>query len=316
MVNIMNKYSIYLQCKICHKKFDNGDEIVKHVKIHKVTAKKYFTQYYPKSDLLDAEPIEYKSFEQYYLNDFTNKRNLKKWLKECDVESACNYLISKLTDYCLIKQLDSIPSQSQIKTIACLPAIETFHEFCGKPFCDIAKSLKLKCNFNYKEKHTIKDLNNISLNQIVIDTREQKPLQFDGLKIISSKLECGDYAVSKDDTLVIERKSISDFFSTLSGGYDRFIREVERAKKLGIYIVVLIESPLNTALYCKRTFGMCSGDYIMHHMRKICRQFDNIQFVFCDGRADLTKKVIYVLDMKESAKTTDLQYLFDNEVKL
>jgi acetone carboxylase gamma subunit len=312
----MNKYSIYLQCKICQKNFENGDEIAKHVKIHKTTAKKYFTQYYPKSDFLDAQPIEYKSFEQYYLNDFTNKRNLKKWLKECDIESSCSYLITKLTDYCLVKGLDCIPSQSQIKTIACLPSIEIFHEFCGKSFCDIANSLKLKCNFNYKEKHTIKDLNNISLDQMVIDTREQKPLQFNGLKIISSKLECGDYAIYKDDSLVIERKSITDFFSTLSGGFDRFVREIERAKKLGVYIVVLIESPLNTALYCKRTFGMCSGDYIMHHMRKICRQFNNVQFVFCDGRADLTKKVLYILDMKEQAKTTDLQYLFDNEVKL
>lgn len=312
----MSKYSTYLQCKVCNKNFENADGILKHVKVHKITAKKYFMQYYPKSDLLNAELIEYKSFEQYYLNDFINKRNLKKWLGELDSASACNYLVSKLSDYCTLKGLTSIPSQSQIKTIACLPSIEVFNNFCGKSFCELAESLKLKCNFNYKRKHTPKDINNIGFNQMVIDTREQKPLKFEGLNIISSKLECGDYAVTKDANLVVERKSMGDFFSTLSGGIERFEREIERAEKLGIYIVVMVESPINTVLFCKRTFGACSGDYIMHHMRKICRQFNNVQFVFCDSKLDLTKKVLYVLDMKDEAKTTDLQYLFDNEVKL
>jgi ERCC4-type nuclease len=48
--------------------------------------------------------------------------------------------------------------------------------------------------------------------------------------------------------VVFERKSINDLFGTLSQGYDRFKREIESAKKLGIHLIIIIEGGLSKIL--------------------------------------------------------------------
>ena len=42
----------------------------------------------------------------------------------------------------------------------------------------------------------------------------------------------------------IERKSITDFIGTMSGGYERFKREVERAREQDAKLIVLVEESL------------------------------------------------------------------------
>ena len=49
----------------------------------------------------------------------------------------------------------------------------------------------------------------------------------------------------------------------------------------------------------------------MHHMRQICREFDNVQFVFCDGRSEASQQTLYILEMADRARSVDLQHLFD-----
>jgi hypothetical protein len=304
-------YKNYLKCKICPKQVSDHIDLLTHIKYHKISAKNYFTTYFPKHDLLTHEPIQYKSFEQFYLCDFIDKRNLKLWLKELPTIDAGEYLKKKLKIYCDIKELDYAPSQSEISTIACLPDIGIFHTYCQQDFNSICDTINLKTKFNYKKMYTQSDFNNYTSNEIVIDTREQTPLKFKDINIISSKLECGDYATNVESNLAVERKSLNDFYSTLSGGLERFKKEINRAKLLNKYIVVLTECKLNTVLYAKRRFGACSGDFVMHHMRQICREFDNVQFVFCDGRAEASKQTLYILQMADTAKSVDIQYLFE-----
>ena len=68
---------------------------------------------------------------------------------------------------------------------------------------------------------------------VLIDTREQQPLEFDhkfieGIEM--TKLEVGDYAVKFKDgyspLYFFERKSIGDLFGTMGKGYKRFKREI------------------------------------------------------------------------------------------
>ena len=68
--------------------------------------------------------------------------------------------------------------------------------------------------------------------RILVDTREQLPLKFKNTT--SMKLDFGDYAVSGDhyDYTYVDRKSESDFKSTMTSGFDRFKREMDRAKSL------------------------------------------------------------------------------------
>lgn len=63
---------------------------------------------------------------------------------------------------------------------------------------------------------------------IVVDTREQEPYEFP-CNTISHKLEAGDYSVEGfESRIVVERKSLQDFVSTVVHQRDRFVRELVR----------------------------------------------------------------------------------------
>ena len=66
--------------------------------------------------------------------------------------------------------------------------------------------------------------------KIIIDTREQSPWAFPSY-IVGSKrgtLRTGDYALEGDYNFAIERKSLDDFLGTISTGWERFLRELDR----------------------------------------------------------------------------------------
>lgn len=86
--------------------------------------------------------------------------------------------------------------------------------------------------------------------EIQIDTREKKKEverienQFDklGIKHFRSKLFCGDYMSLDNSRLVIDRKQdLSEVCTNICQQHERFRRELQRAKELGISIILLIE---------------------------------------------------------------------------
>lgn len=87
------------------------------------------------------------------------------------------------------------------------------------------------------------------LPSLVIDTREQKPLDFTPHihrydSITTSTLQEGDYtAFMPGDTrrICFERKSLQDLIQTLVAGKDRFKRELERLLPY-YYRAIIIES--------------------------------------------------------------------------
>lgn len=88
---------------------------------------------------------------------------------------------------------------------------------------------------------------------VVIDTREQKPFTFKGIicdkidgggeLIVTTKrgtLRSGDYSLEGfEDSLAVERKSLSDLYSTLSQGRARFERELARLASYRFAAVVI-----------------------------------------------------------------------------
>lgn len=70
---------------------------------------------------------------------------------------------------------------------------------------------------------------------IVIDTREQTPWSFpaDMATTTRAKLQAGDYALAGDDRFAIERKTLDDFCGTVSTGWARFCRELDRMDAAG-----------------------------------------------------------------------------------
>lgn len=68
--------------------------------------------------------------------------------------------------------------------------------------------------------------------EIVIDTREQRPLPFKpDQPCRRATLKTGDYSISGfEDCFTVERKSLPDLVQTLTRGRARFVNELERMK--------------------------------------------------------------------------------------
>lgn len=94
--------------------------------------------------------------------------------------------------------------------------------------------------------------------RVVIDTREQAPFTFQGLRTdakdgrrqlvvetVPSMLATGDYSIEGMEGLIsIERKSVADFYGTILAGRDRFERELARLQEMaaaGGYAEVVCE---------------------------------------------------------------------------
>lgn len=72
--------------------------------------------------------------------------------------------------------------------------------------------------------------------QIVVDTREQLPL-WTGIR---KGMKVGDYSIEGfEDKIAIERKSLPDLAGSLGKGHARFRKELERAKELDYFAIVV-----------------------------------------------------------------------------
>ena len=84
---------------------------------------------------------------------------------------------------------------------------------------------------------------------IVVDSREQRPFQFagasvyEGTTVETGTLVTGDYSIrGLENAVACERKSLSDLVGCLSGSRERFERELERARGLEAFAVI-VEAP-------------------------------------------------------------------------
>lgn len=78
--------------------------------------------------------------------------------------------------------------------------------------------------------------------RIVVDTREQRPYQFEkyDVEAIRHTLKTGDYSLAGyEDRVAFERKSLDDLIGCLTNGRDRFERELARAKELDFFAVIV-----------------------------------------------------------------------------
>lgn len=87
--------------------------------------------------------------------------------------------------------------------------------------------------------------------RLKIDSREQLPLEFSNRvfdEVVVEGLPFGDYWVElegKELPIVIERKSLGDLFGTMTNGYERFKKEVERVKDAECHLILAIEGSVS-----------------------------------------------------------------------
>lgn len=86
---------------------------------------------------------------------------------------------------------------------------------------------------------------------IVIDNQEKKPWHFPPqfAKTVVRHLKTGDYALDGDDKFAIERKSMDDFTKTVSVGWERFSREIDRMET-GLFVArcIIVEANVDNII--------------------------------------------------------------------
>jgi len=185
-------------------------------------------------------------------------------------------------------------------------------------YYDLCSSIGLENKFIHPNNITSQFKNKLTnKDTIYVDTREQSWLKFD-IPFEIKTLPFGDYSCSNDNcNCFIERKSLSDFISTLSvKNFDRFKNEIKKAKENNSYIIVMIEETLTNALsfpylpHISKNIK-ATPEYIFHNVRQLIQEHDNLQFLFVDGRKEMTKIIEIIFASKCFYKKIDLQLAYD-----
>lgn len=301
-------------CLECNKDFKNDISLHKHFRTHKMRVAQYYQKYFPRYDKYDNSLIRFKSKEFYFNNDFNSRNNLKLWLDNVTKDEAKAYIRDYLLRRKRNKNIVYAPCQIELKTLP-LPGMVYLNGLFGDyyAFCE-----SLGFRLKYKQKDVSIKPRALKKNKIIVDSREQKPLEFN-LKTKVDGLKFGDYKLD-DDTITckcyIERKSIPDFYGTFSSGFDRFKREVARAEEAEANLIIIVEGNLQEVAnfpkllqtYCKTSI---SPEYVYHNMRELIQANSHIQFIFVNGRDEAVRVIEKIFASECKYKEIDLQYAYD-----
>lgn len=128
-----------------------------------------------------------------------------------------------------------------------------------------------------------------------IDTREQKPLLFkEGIfdEIKLEGLPVGDYWAElngKELPICFERKSLGDLFGTMGVGYERFRRELFRARENNLKVVLVIEGSMEEVVKGHK-YSKMSGDAMLKKLATLYVKY-NLEYVFCNTRREMARRI-------------------------
>jgi len=107
---------------------------------------------------------------------------------------------------------------------------------------------------------------------IVIDSREQTPWHFPEhlAQVSRGTLNAGDYALAGDQHFAIERKSVDDLAGTLSSGWARFERELERMQsQLFIARVVIVEGDIGRIVHSEHNHSQVTARFLFRRIAQL-----------------------------------------------
>lgn len=307
-----------IHCKICGSVFDDDSKLHRHFRKHGLTVVDYYRAHYPRRDKLTGDFIEFKNKEHYFNSEFNSKSNLITWFSEvASDKEAKDYIVGFLSNRKTKKNLVFSPCQVELRSLMC-PSVGTIENYFGNyyKFCETLGFVN-----KYKKFDSVQLDNTFDTFDVEIDNREQKPFVFrKGIKIKNSTLKFADYKlINKNHFVFFERKSLQDLIGTLSGGYDRFKRELDRAKTDNQYVIIIVETNLQTALkfsdipfVFKKT--KVTPEFIFRNVRDLVTYYPNIQFLFVENRVEATKTMENILRMNGNYKIADLQLLKDKKM--
>ena len=301
-------------CKICSEQFESEKSLHMHLRSHKITLAEYYTKYYPRDNLLTGEPLPFKNKEQYFDRDFSNRKQLLDWCAKTPDAKVKEYILDLLDRRIKRKELQFAPSHLELKT-SDMPTVDLYQKHFGSysAACSLVGVKPLFCSrlpdeWNNPVPDDVK---------IFVDTREQQPLQFKNSE--SLKLDFGDYAVGSNhyDYTYVDRKSETDFKSTLSkNSLNRFQAELQRTKDFDSYLFVVTETDMSTMEKRNKWSPHTSNmKYIYHNMRVLAHDFaGHCQFIFTGSREQSQQLIPKILTLGKKLWNVDLQYYISNRL--
>jgi hypothetical protein len=285
-----------------------------HLRSHKITLAEYYTKYYPRNNLLTGEPLPFKNKEQYFDRDFANRKQLLDWCAKTPDAQVKEYILELLDRRIKRKELKFGPSHLELKT-SDMPTVDLYQKHFGSysAACDLVGVEPL-----FRSRLPDEWSNPVPDDvKIFIDTREQQPLKFDNSE--SLKLDFGDYAVGSKhyDYTYVDRKSETDFKSTLSkNSLNRFRAELQRTKDFDSYLFVVTETDMSTMEKRNKWSPHTSNmKYIYHNMRVLAHDFaGHCQFIFTGSREQSQQLIPKILTLGKKLWNVDLQYYISNRL--
>lgn len=153
-------------------------------------------------------------------------------------------------------------------------------------------------------------------NRIIVDTREKphaiaKILSYMdtcGIEYVRAKLDVGDYMIEGKPGIVVDRKqTIDELAKNCISDRDRFKREMERAVKNGVQLVLLVEQNRYRSLYgtvqvrgiqdlvlWHGKYTEIRGEQIYRILAGWCQKY-HLRAEFC-RKSDTGKRIIEVLN--------------------
>lgn len=304
-----------ITCKICGSKFRSERSLHTHIKAHGILLAEYYTTYYPRYNLYTGELIPFKNKDQYFSTYFSNNVELEKWAATAEREHVQQILLDMLSKRIISKDLQYAPNHLELKLLD-LPEIEIYKIFFGS-YNEACRRLQVEplLNKSIKSKF-LKENKNLNDIEILIDTREQNPLKFPNSK--SHKLDFGDYTATGEyyNKTYIDRKSETDFKSTMTVGFDRFKKELQRTVDFDSFLYIVVESSTEKVIR-NNNFGPHKSNltFVWHQMRVLSHEFARrCQFVFSGGRKRSENLIPILLDAGPEMWHSDIQYYIDKRI--
>lgn len=304
------------KCKECGKEFDTQKDLHKHFKSHGLIIGEYYVKNYQRKDLLTGDLLPFNDVESYFLKDFRSENSFKLWCESGKITKE--YILDIFKKRIDSKGWNEFPCETEIKTCSScfLPEIKYIKKYFGSCFSlakELGVNLILKDNFLSCENINSQEIE--KRMKVAIDTREQLPFDFKNKTVM--KLDVGDYTAldNKYSNTYVDRKNPQDFIQTITSGFDRFSRELERVKELDAYLFIVVEDSIeNLKNPNRRDFHKANVKYVFSKMNDFQHKYpNNCQFVFADNRDMAKKLVLKILYNGKNFWGVDLQYLLDNK---
>jgi ERCC4-type nuclease len=131
---------------------------------------------------------------------------------------------------------------------------------------------------------------------IVQDTREQLELDFSGIegvdKVERMGLSYGDYTAivhGRPVPIFFERKGLSDLFGTMTSGYERYKKEMQRAKDDNVKLILIVEGTY-TDVWNGIEHSQFDGKSMMKKLATLYVKYDH-EYVLCESRRVMARRI-------------------------